>query len=372
MDYRYVKFLDREISLLGMGNMRLPTLDGKIDYEKACEIIDYAMANGVNYYDTAWFYHNFESETFLGHALKKYNREDFVLVDKLPLWECNEAEDLEKIFSKQLEKCQTDYFDIYLIHNFDKANYERAIKYNAYDFLLQKKKEGKIKHIGVSFHDDAQHLNRILDEFDFEVVQLQLNYFDWDMSDAKLLHEICVEKGLPIVVMEPVRGGMLANISSEIFKEANNDVSVASWAIRYVASLENVVNVLSGMSTLEQVADNLKTLSDFQPITEQEHKVIQKALENHIKKNTIPCTKCNYCEGCPEKIDIPEIFEMYNNFKVYKNEWEFKKSYWLKTENKADKCIECRKCMEHCPQGLDIILLLKNIKEQTEQMFKND
>jgi predicted aldo/keto reductase-like oxidoreductase len=374
METRTIKKLGKTLSLLGVGGMRFPQKDEKIDTIKAQEIVDYAYQNGVNYFDTAWFYHGGESEIFFGNALKKYDRKSFYLADKLPIWECETPEDMKILFDTQLERCQTDYFDFYLHHNLDKGNFAKVVEFGAFEFIQKMKDEGKIKHIGFSFHDDTEHFKKVLDAFDWEFVQLQINYFDWDIYKAKELYELSVEKELPVIIMEPVRGGMLANMSKEIFEAEDSNSSVASWAIRYVATLDNVVTVLSGMSTLEQVIDNVKTLSSFKSLSKMEYEVIDKAIDFHKRKDTIPCTSCNYCEGCPAGLEIPKIFELYNIYKMEDNWWNYKVNYWDKfeAENKADKCLECGECMTHCPQSLNIIELLKKVDEKTTEIFVNN
>jgi len=367
---RNFKDTNLEISLLGLGCMRLPLVDGSttaIDYEKAQEIVDYAYANGINYYDTAYPYHGGESEKFIGQALKKYPRESFNLVTKLPVWLINEESDLEKYFNEQLDNCQTDYFDFYLCHAIDAAGFKTIKQFNIFEFLSKKKYEGKIRHVGFSFHDIPEVLEEIASAYPWDFAQIQLNYLDWELYKSKEQYEILVEKEIPCIIMEPVRGGTLASPcekSNEIFKTARPNMSVASWAIRYAATLPNVLTVLSGMSNMDQIKDNIATMTNFEPLANEDYIVINDALEAYKKNNTVPCTGCRYCMDCPIGVDIPEVFKIYNNYAISKYESEFKKQYLALPESaRADKCISCGACMSQCPQSLDVPKKMKMIAE---------
>ena len=377
METRKFKGTNSDVSLLGLGCMRLPKVDPEkpnIDFEKAQEIVDYAYSHGINYYDTAYMYHEGESENFIGQALKKYPRESFNLTTKLPIWFAKSKEDVEKIFNEQLEKCQVDYFDFYLMHAMNK---ERLPLYKewAYDFLLKMKAEGKIKHLGFSFHDKPEVLDKACQTFpEAEVVQIQLNYLDWEMQDAKQQYEIIERYGKQCIIMEPVRGGALANpceAANKLFKDAAPDKSIASWAIRYAASLPNVLVVLSGMSNLEQIVDNVNTISNFKPLTNEEYEIINKAVEAYKLKDTVPCTGCRYCMDCPFGVDIPKVFSIYNKYAVSKDKEAYKKAYEaLADSEKADKCRACGACMKKCPQHIQIPDKMKMIKELNEKLFK--
>lgn len=368
MQKRLFKNTDKSISILGMGGMRFPTLEnGEIDVAKATEIIDYAYAHGVNYYDTAYMYHGGTSEAFMGKALSKYPRDSYYLTDKMPVWMAENPQEVEKIFQTQLERCGVKYFDFYLCHALDKENFARLVEFKTVDFLLEKKKEGKIIHLGFSFHDTPEVLEEILKAYPWEFCQLQLNYFDWDYQDAKAQYELCVKYGVQVVVMEPVRGGALADLGEEAnacLKAVNPDKSVASWAVRYAMQGENILTVLSGMTTLSQVEDNIKTASGEINLTQEESVALSKALEEYKKAKLIPCTGCNYCDGCPVGIDIRNIFKIYNADAFNRNKRGFKKEYEkINEQNRADKCIKCGKCARVCPQSIDIPSEMQRMSE---------
>ena len=367
---RNFKNTNLEISLLGLGCMRLPLLQGsntKIDYKKAEEIVDYAYNNGVNYFDTAYPYHGGESEKFIGQALKKYPRESFNLATKLPIWLIKEESDLEKYFNEQLNNCNTEYFDFYLCHAIGDERFEMIKKFKVFEFLLQKKLEGKIRYIGFSFHDSPNVLEDIVSEYPWDFAQIQLNYLDWDLYNSKEQYEILSKNKIPCIIMEPVRGGALANLcddSNKIFKSYDKNKSIASWAIRYAASLPNVLTVLSGMSNMEQIKDNVSTLSNFEPLNNEDYKVIEKALTAYKKYKTIPCTGCQYCIDCPKSINIPEIFKIYNDYAISGFKSNFKAQYLNITETSmAYNCINCKKCMSKCPQSIEIPEKLKIVND---------
>lgn len=359
---RKFKNTDLEISLLGLGCMRFPTIKSGdkdiIDEVKSQEIVDYAYTHGVNYFDTAYPYHQGESEIFIGKALKKYPRDSFNLVSKLPMWLIKEEADLEKYFNEQLKKCQTDYFDFYLCHALSAERFETIKKFSIFEFLCKKKDEGKIRHIGFSFHDTPEVLAEIASAYPWDFAQIQLNYLDWELYKSKEQYEILAERNIPCIIMEPVRGGVLASPceeSNEIFKAARPNKSVASWAIRYAATLPNVLTVLSGMTTLEQVVDNVDTMSNFEPLSKEDYEIINKALSAYKKANTIPCTGCRYCMDCPAGVDIPKVFKLYNDYAVSKYKSEFKDAYLaLSKDNRAHNCVNCKVCMSQCPQKIQI------------------
>lgn len=375
MEMRQYRDTGVEVSLLGMGCMRLPKLDPEkpdIDYVKAQEIIDYAYSHGVNYFDTAYVYHGGQSESFIGQALKKYPRESYFLATKMPIWCVKKQEDVERIFNEQLQKCQVDYFDFYLFHAQDAGNFKKCQEFGVYEFLSRMKAEGKIRRLGFSFHDTPEVLRHICDTYDWDFAQIQLNYLDWEMQDARTQYQILADRGIPVVVMEPVRGGALASpcdAANILFREERPDKSLASWAIRFVASLPGVLTVLSGMSDMEQVRDNVDTMTNFEPLTERDREIIDAALEAYRKKDTVPCTGCRYCMDCPFGVDIPKMFALYNHFVLDKDEEDYLEAYRAQPEETlADKCRACGACLSKCPQHIKIPEKMAAIRETVDKL----
>lgn len=366
------KFKDTEVSLLGLGAMRLPCrtpikreANPLIDYKKGQELVDIAYNNGVNYFDTAYMYHAGKSEKFIGTALKKYSRDSYFLADKLPIWMCPKKSDMEKVFQKQLERTGHDYFDFYLLHSLNKENYDKCEKFGAYDFVMEKQRQGKIKNIGFSFHGTIDDLKKIVSEHKWDFAQIQMNYLDWKNQNAEEQYQILTDAGIPVIVMEPVRGGKLAEVSPEIetmFKKAKPENSVASWAIRFAASHPNVMTILSGMNSAEQMYDNLNTLTDFKPMTDTELKICQNAAAMINKSDIIPCTGCDYCADCPKNVKISTIFSVYNKLKTGEYTEEQSREAYHKIDVGADACINCGKCASHCPQSIQIPSMLEKIK----------
>ena len=364
-----VKFKDIEISRLGLGNMRLPVktpikreANPMIDYAKGQELVDLAYENGVNYYDTAYMYHAGKSEKFIGKALKKYPRDSYCLADKLPIFMCPKQSDMEKIFNKQLARCDVDYFDFYLLHSLDGKNWAKCKKFGAVEFVEQKRKEGKVKYFGFSFHGTVDDLKEIVAAHDWDFAQIQLNYLDWKNQRADEQYQILTDAGIPVIVMEPVRGGKLAEPIDEVKElfDKNSDISYAAWALRFVASHENVFTVLSGMNSSEQMLDNINTLTDFKPMSETELKVCANAAALLNKKDVVPCTGCDYCADCPKGVMISSIFAIYNKYKNGEATGDEVAAEYLLIDVKASECIACGKCKEHCPQQIDIPELMQN------------
>lgn len=361
MEQRHFPSIPFDVSLLGYGGMRFPTIDGQdaqIDETAATALIDRALAEGVNYFDTAYMYHGGKSEEFMGRTLARYPRESYYLADKLPCWHAKCPADVERIFQEQLDRCGTDYFDFYLAHALSAEHYPMFEASGAFEVLARKKAEGKIRHLGFSYHDAPALLAQILADHPWDFAQIQLNYLDWTLQSAKEQYELIVACGLPVVVMEPVRGGALASLSdkaAEILKAAAPTRSVASWAIRFVASLPGVMCVLSGMSNLEQVEDNLATMTPFAPLSEGERAVLQNALTAYLVAGTIPCTGCRYCMDCPAGVDIPKSFAMYNQFKLDGQGGHLKNShYYMGERHQPHQCVACGACLSLCPQHIDI------------------
>ncbi|WP_434512560.1 aldo/keto reductase [Desulfitobacterium sp. AusDCA] len=361
----------------GFGCMRLPLLDPNdqtsFDTETFNKMVDTFLEKGFTYFDTAYVYHGYRSEDAVRESLvKRHQRNEFELATKLPMRDFQSAEDMERIFNEQLEKCGVDYFDYYLLHNIGVNSYKKACTFDSFGFGLRKKQEGKIKNFGMSFHDTPELLDEILSahpELDF--VQLQINYIDWENPgiQSRRCHEVARKHGKPIIVMEPCKGGNLALVpekAKKLMKEYNPTASVPSWAIRFAASQEGVMMVLSGMNTMEQLLDNTSYMADFKPLSKKEYKIIGQVV-NIINENTaIPCTSCRYCEkGCPQNIAIPDYFALYNGAKrAVTNNISSQFIYYLNLSakhGKAGDCISCKQCESACPQHLKITELLKDV-----------
>lgn len=349
------------VSLLGFGAMRLPTQEnGAIDRTKAQQLVDTLYQNGVNYFDTAYVYHQGESEEFLGEALQKYPRESFYLATKTPGHLINPDYDPVDAFERQLKRCKTDYFDFYLLHNVMESSLPTYLdqKLKVMDYLLEQKAKGRIRHLGISSHGQLPMLESYLKEFgkDLEFVQLQINYLDWSLQQAEEKYELVTEMGLPIIVMEPCRGGRLAALDAESetkMKTLCPQDSVPSWAFRFVGSLPNVSVVLSGMTTMEHVDDNLKTFRNFEPLSETEQALLAEIAQGMM--DIVPCTACRYCcDGCPMQLDIPYLLKIYNDAKFSPTLMSGMVVNALPEEQRPAACIGCGACAQVCPQHIDI------------------
>lgn len=369
-----VKFKNTEVSRLGLGTMRLPCktplkreANPLIDYTKGQQLVDMAYQNGVNYFDTAYMYHQGKSEKFIGTALKKYPRDTYFLADKLPIWLCKSPKDMQKIFDKQLERTGIDCFDFYLLHSLDKENFEKCEQYKAYDFVKEKQAQGLVKNIGFSFHGTVDDLKDIIASHDWDFAQIQMNYLDWENQDAKTQYELLTQAGIPIIVMEPVRGGKLANdVPKKAVEQMKNHFpqsSIASWAIKFVASYKNVITILSGMNSTEQMQDNLNTLTDFQPMNDVEFQVCKNTADLINKLDIISCTGCDYCADCPKSVKISTIFSVYNRYKNGELSLNESMEEYRKIDVNANACVSCGICKSHCPQSIDIPKMLSKIKE---------
>ena len=360
---------------LGFGLMRLPEKDGKIDYDTVCGMADKYMAAGLNYFDTAYVYHGGTSEVAARECVvKRYPRDSFYLATKLPAWELKTEDDRDRIFGIQCERAGVDYFDYYLLHSLeDGYNYDTYERLNCFEWGVQKKAEGRIKHFGFSFHGTPALLEKVLDKHpEVEFVQIQLNYADWDnpVVGSGKLYEILHARNIPMIIMEPVKGGTLADPVPEIkelFEAVRPGASPASWALRYVGSMPGVMTILSGMSTPEQMSDNVSTFTDFKPLSEEERETIEKARRILLDTPTIGCTSCRYCcDGCPQGIKIPDIFTLMNAVRMYKESWRAKNLYnsSIAPSARASDCLGCGQCEGVCPQHLPIIELLKDASAQ--------
>lgn len=365
---------------LGFGLMRLPSLDpndpGKIDIEQVKQMVDTFLERGFTYFDTAWMYCAFQSERATKDFLvSRHPRDSYTLATKLHAGFIKTEEDRDRIFNQQLENTGVTYFDYYLLHDMGTDHYEIYKKLDCFNWLADKKAKGLVKHMGFSFHDNAEVLDRILTEHpEMEFVQLQLNYLDWDSEgvQSRKCYEVAVKHGKPVIVMEPVKGGTLASVPDAVenlFKSHHPDMSIPSWAIRFAASQEHVMMVLSGMSNLEQLLDNTSYMADFQPLDETEQRLVFQAVDIINGNITIPCTGCSYCtDGCPMNIAIPKYFSLYNADKqeIKEKGWTPQGEYYDRlthTFGKASDCIACGQCEGVCPQHLPIIQYMADVAE---------
>ncbi|MGM9625942.1 MAG: aldo/keto reductase [Eubacteriales bacterium] len=387
MENRLYKRTGQNVSLLGYGTMRMPLAsadNADIDYEEGKKLIDYAYRHGVTYFDTAYMYHSGNSERFVGEALSRYPRDTFYLADKLPGWMVGDGgvTKAKEIFADQLAKCRVDYFDFYLCHSLSgREDFEKVyLKDGVLAYLDSEKAAGRIRNLGFSFHGSPVFFEYLMKLRKWDFCQIQLNYLDWDNQNAKELYRLSEEYGVQLIIMEPVRGGSLVRLCDEaidIMKQAEPERSTASWAIRFAASLPNVLCVLSGMSAIDQVCDNCTTMTDFVPLSAQDKEVLAAAVAAYNRSGTIPCTACRYCFECPKGIMIPELFAVYNaaarenrlpmSVGIPQDEVERRKKMFLAAydeipaDKQAEHCIRCGKCAEHCPQSIRIPDKLRDI-----------
>ena len=359
MQYTTIEKLGVRPSRLGFGCMRLPTTaEGAIDEPRAAAMIDRAIKAGVNYFDTAYFYHKRQSEAFVGRTLKNYPRESFYLATKLPLSLVHSLEEAKEIYEGQLKTLQVDYIDFYLLHAINGKRWPEIRDNGVLDFLLAEQKAGRIRHLGFSFHDGYAAFEEILTARDWDFCQIQFNYMDVDIQAGMKGYELAKKRGVPVIVMEPVKGGSLATLSDDVsamMRAERPDKSLASWAMRWVGSLDNCRVILSGMTSEEQVEDNLATFDRFEPLSEREQEIVAKTREAIRAKQFVGCTDCRYCMPCPFGVAIPRNFQMMNNFAMYGNERD-REFVWndMNDQERAGGCKQCGKCETVCPQGLPI------------------
>ena len=366
----YRDFQDLRLSGLGFGAMRLPVIDGddgNIDREKTFELIDKAMSGGINYYDTAWGYHNGQSEIVLGEALAKYPRESFYISSKFPGYDLSNMPKVKEIFEKQLEKTGMEYFDFYLFHNVCEMNIDQYLdpKFGIFDYLMEQKKNGRIRHLGFSCHGEYETLKRFIDAYGehMEFCQIQLNYLDWKFQDAKAKVELLNEKGIPVWVMEPLRGGKLAALDDKFeaeLKALRPDEAIPAWAFRFLQSIEGVTMVLSGMSTMQQLEDNLKTFGEDKPLNEKEMDALMSVVDRMLERKSVPCTACHYCVShCPQGLDIPRLISLYNEhfITIEGGGFDFIAPMALSVipdEKRPASCLHCHSCEQVCRQQIKI------------------
>ena len=375
----YKEFQDLKLSALGMGAMRLPVIDGKedqIDEAAAGRIIDEAFAGGVNYYDTAWGYHGGQSELVMGRLLKKYPREQFYLATKFPGYDLANMPKVKEIFEKQLEKCQVEYFDFYLFHNLCEMNVDAYLddeKYGIYTYLMEQKKNGRIRHLGFSAHGSYDVMKRFLDAYgrDMEFCQIQLNWIDYDFQDAKGKIDLLNEYQIPIWVMEPLRGGKLAALGEKYekqLKELRPQETIPAWSFRFLQTIPHVAMILSGMSSEEQLKANLETFRTEEPLNDAEWKTLLSMAEDMTKNNTVPCTACHYCTShCPQELDIPMLLNLYNEHAFTGGGFIAPMALSAIPQDKQPTaCIGCRSCEAVCPQQIHISEVMADFSKRLQ------
>ena len=378
MEYRSWNKNGARTSLLGFGCMRLPTTpEGTIDEQRAAALLNAARDAGVNYFDTAVPYHGGASEPFVGKVIAQWPRESFYLATKLPLWNCESLEDAKKILDEQLQRLGVDYFDFYLLHALHKQRYEKAKALGIVDWLWEQKAAGRIRNLGFSFHDSYAVLEEILNDQPWDFCQLQYNYLDTDDRAEQQAgdrgYALTEKKGVPLLIMEPIKGGTLANLPEDAaapLKALRPDASMASWALRWVASYKNVHVVLSGMSDEAQVEDNLATFGAFEPLNEAEQAAVSKAAEVLRSRIRIGCTGCRYCMPCPMGVEIPDNFSIWNQRAMFGRDEEIRKRWterWDEKE-KAKNCVRCGKCEAACPQHLPIRDALAQLQKELDEL----
>lgn len=378
MEYRNWNKNELHTSLLGFGCMRFPTkADGSIDEPRAEALLNTAKAAGVNYFDTAYPYHGGQSEPFVGRVIAKWPRDSFYLATKMPLWNCKSLEDAQRIFADQLQRLGVDYFDFYLLHSLHKARYDNAKQLGIVDWLWQQKAAGRIRNLGFSCHDNAAGLEHILQDQPWDFCQLQYNYLDTDDRAEEISgdrgYQLTEQFGVPLIIMEPIKGGTLATLPADAaapLHALRPDASDASWALRWVGSHKNVHVILSGMSAEDQLDDNLRTFSTFEPLTVEETTAVEQVARTLHSRIKVGCTGCRYCMPCPMGVDIPDNFSLWNKLGMF-GQKEDVKAQWEARFPQAEKaihCIRCGKCEAVCPQKLPIRTALAQLQTELDAL----
>ncbi len=375
MEYREIKNLGISPSMLGFGCMRFPQrLDGTIDETEAEKMIHKAIAEGVTYFDTAYPYHNGESEKFVGKVLKKYPRSSFYLATKMPVWKINSKEDAEEVLKEQMERLQVEYLDFYLLHALNKERWDKIVEMDILSLCEEWKAQGKIRYLGFSFHDEYAVFEEILSSRKWDFCQIQYNYMDREEQAGDRGYVLAERLEIPMIVMEPIKGGLLGVLPEDltaILQKANPNASTASWALRWVGTHKNVKIILSGMSNYQQVMDNLETFAKFQPISKEEEQLIEQVADTIKKRMKNGCTGCEYCMPCPFGVDIPRNFSIWNELAMYGNKERAQQRYQMTAQEKrADQCKQCGKCETVCPQGLQIRKDLKQAAAEIKELCK--
>lgn len=372
----YKEFKSKKLSALGFGAMRLPIINGdysRIDKKKTLEMVEYAISKGINYFDTAWGYHDGNSEIVIGKILGQYPRDSYYLATKFPGYDLSNMTKVEEIFETQLKKCGVEYFDFYLFHNVCEMNIDAYLdeKYGVFEYLMKQKKAGRIHHLGFSTHGSYSTVKRFLEAYgdNMEFGQIQLNYLDWFFQDAKSKVNLFKEYSIPIWVMEPLRGGQLVTLSKnhiEKLKKLRPNETAISWAFRFLQSIPEVTMVLSGMSNLKQLEENIQIFEEYKPLNTEEFATLLNISKEMIGANTIPCTKCRYClEQCPQGLDIPYLIELYNEYSLTEGGFITPMDLMaLPTEKQPSACISCKSCESVCPQQIKISDVLADFVEK--------
>jgi predicted aldo/keto reductase-like oxidoreductase len=373
MKYRTINKTGEKVSLLGFGAMRLPVINGdfaKVDEPEAVRMIRSAIDRGVNYVDTAYVYHNGKSEVAVGKALKDGYREKVLIADKLPIWMVKSEDDIDKLFDTQLQRLDVDCIDMYLVHSLSADSWKHTKKLNTMTHLEKIRAEGKIRYIGFSFHDDFDTFKEVIESYPWDFCQIQLNYMDADFQAGVKGLKLAASLGIPVVIMEPLKGGKLTDVLPQSIKnywaQAPVQRTPAEWALRWVADFPEVLTILSGMTTMEQVDENIRILGEAESnsLTEREQEIIRNVADEYNKLIPYSCTACKYCMPCPVKINIPNIIERYNDWHVYEGNEKIKLDFntWVPIKGRPSVCKSCRSCEEHCPQHLPVSEIMEKAK----------